>query len=371
MHDPRLNRLARLLVHYSLEIQPGHEVFISCSDIAKPLLQECFSEILKAGGHPSSQISIEGLANIFFDEADEKQLEYISPVDRCRIETMDRVLNILGGYNSKAMSNIDKNKLQLAQRSKAELIERYSEREAAGELRWSLCQYPTHSSAQEAEMSLSEYWEFVMEACKLNLEDPLAAWREFRDFQQRICDFLGERKDFRVVAEGTDLSYSAEGRVWVNCDGTKNMPDGEVFTGPIEDSVNGHITYSFPAIHLGHEVQNVRLAFKDGKVVEASADKGEEFLHSILDTDEGARYVGEAAIGTNYNITNFTKNMLFDEKIGGTCHFAVGRSIPESGGKNKSVIHWDMLCDLRQGGKYYADGELIHENGHFLKPVEF
>ncbi len=371
MHDPRLNKLARLIVDYSLDVKPGLEVCLQASDLAKPLVRECYREALRAGAHPTVRVAIDGIQEIFLKEAAEEQLSYISPLVWTRIEKTDRFLNILGGHNTKSLTNIDNAKLQKTQRAQAELVKRYSEREAAGELKWSLCQFPTHSGAQEASMSLDEYWEFVMEACKLNEDDPVKAWREFRDKQQLICDYLVEHSEFHVVAEGTDLTYSAAGRVWVNCDGTRNMPDGEVFTGPIEDSVNGHISYSYPAIHLGHEIENVRLEFKDGKVVDATADKGEAFLHSVLETDPGARYVGEAAIGTNYNIKHFTKNMLFDEKIGGTCHFALGRSIPASGGKNESVIHWDMLCDLTKGGRYYADGELFYQDGRFIKPIDF
>lgn len=371
MYDPRLDKLARLIVEYSLETEAGHEVIINASPLAEDLVGACCRAVVKVGAHPAFNIGLPGLNEIRINESSEEQLKYISPTVRTRFETCDRFLNIRAGYNSKALTNVDKQKMQIAQRASAELLEIYQRREAAGELSWSLCQFPTHSGAQDAEMSLAEYWEFVMEACKLNEEDPVAAWREVHDIQEKICAYLGEHKDFRVTAPGTDLSYCAEGRTWVNCDGRHNMPDGEVFTGPIEDSVNGHITYSFPAIHLGHEVQNVRLEFKDGKVVDAAADKGEEFLHSVLDTDEGARYVGEVAIGTNYNIKHFSKNMLFDEKIGGTCHVALGRSIPDSGGVNKSVIHWDMLCDLKDGGRYTADGETFYENGRFIKPIRF
>jgi len=371
MYDPRLKAYAKLMVNYALNVQPGKLVALRCNPVAEPLLREVYREVLAAGAHPYNQVSMDGLGEILFKEASDEQLKYIPPMAWTAVEKADYFLNLAGGRNRKSLSGVDPKRMQIAQQGSREIQERYMEREAAGELSWSLCQFPTDSGAQEANMSTSDYYEFVLAACLINEPDPVAAWKKVSKTQQKICDYLMTKKDFHVTAEGTDLRYCAEGRTWVNCDGRVNMPDGEVFTGPIEDSVNGHISYSYPAIHMGKEVENVRLTFKDGKVVDASADKGEEFLITMLDADEGARYVGEAAIGTNYNIKKFTKNMLFDEKIGGTCHFAVGLSIPESGGKNKSVIHWDMLCNLEKGGRYTADGETFYENGHFTKPITF
>jgi aminopeptidase len=371
MYDPRLKAYAKLMVHYALGVKPDSLVVINANPLAEPLLREVYREVLAAGAHPYNRINLDGLGEIMFKEASDEQLKYIPPIAWTTVEKADYFLHLGGGRNRKSLAGVDPKRMQISQQASKEIQERYMEREAAGELSWSLCQFPTDSGAQEANMSTSDYYEFVLAACLVNEPDPVAAWKKVSETQQKICDYLMTKKDFHVTAEGTDLRYCAEGRTWVNCDGKNNMPDGEVFTGPIEDSVNGHIAYSYPAIHMGKEVENVRLTFKDGKVVDATADKGEEFLIAMLDADEGARYVGEAAIGTNYNIKKFTKNMLFDEKIGGTCHFAVGLSIPESGGKNKSVIHWDMLCNLEQGGRYTADGETFYENGHFTKPITF
>jgi aminopeptidase len=214
-------------------------------------------------------------------------------------------------------------------------------------------------------MSLAEYTDFVFGAGLLDHDDPVAEWRRIDAQQEKICDILNTKSDLRIVSTDTDISMSIAGRKWINCSGHENFPDGEVFTGPVEDTVNGHIRFSFPGIYAGKEIEDIRLEFKDGKVVKATAAKGEELLQALLETDEGARFVGELAVGTNFGIQNFTQNMLFDEKIGGTVHLAIGASYPESGGKNKSGIHWDMLCDMREGGEIYADGELIYRNGNF------
>jgi aminopeptidase len=217
-------------------------------------------------------------------------------------------------------------------------------------------------------MSLSEYEDFVFNAGLLNEADPLAGWRRMSESQQRLADHLNGKSDYHVAAaNGTDIRMSVAGHRWINCDGHENFPDGEVFTGPVIDSVNGVVNFSFPAVHHGREVQDVHLKFRDGKVIEASASKGQDFLYSMLDTDAGSRFLGECAIGTNYNIKRYTKNTLFDEKIGGTVHFALGAGYPESGNKNVSGLHWDMVVDLRTGGYIEIDGVKISENGKFLR----
>ena len=241
-------------------------------------------------------------------------------------------------------------------------------RAQSGALRWCGTQLPCHAAAQDAEMSLAEYEEFVFRAGLLHLEDPAAAWRRISERQQRLADFLNDKREIHFRApHGTDLKLGIAGRRWINCDGHENFPDGEVFTGPIEDATEGVVCYSFPAVHGGREVENIRLVFRAGKVVEASATKGEEFLFAMLDQDAGARVLGEIALGTNYAITGYTKNTLFDEKIGGTFHAALGAAYPESGGVNESGLHWDMVCDLRRGGTVHVDGELISRDGRFTR----
>jgi len=241
-------------------------------------------------------------------------------------------------------------------------------RAAEGKLKWVGTQYPCNAAAQDAEMSLAEYENFVFAAGKLDKPDPVAAWRKVSERQQRLTDFLNGKREYRVVANnGTDVRMSVEGHRWINCDGHENFPDGEVFTGPVVDSVNGQVNFSFPAVHHGREVDGVRLTFRDGKVVDASATKGEDFLISMLETDAGSRFLGECAVGTNYDITRYTRNTLFDEKIGGTVHFALGAGYPETGNQNQSGLHWDMVVDLRQGGHVEADGVRINENGRFTR----
>ncbi|MCD4691032.1 aminopeptidase, partial [bacterium] len=303
---------------------------------------------------------------IFYGSAKQHQLKYLSPVAMFETENVDRVISIWGDENTKALSNVDPEKQKLRSRATMKLFKRFLERESAGELMWVGTQFPCNASAQDAEMSLEEYEDFVLNACLVNLKDPTAAWRKVHNKQKRICNKLDKIKKIRVVAKNTDLTMKVAGRKWINCDGRANMPDGEIFTGPIEDSIEGKIAFSFPACYAGREVHGVRLTFKKGKVVKASAEKGEDFLLAMLDTDEGSRHIGEFAIGTNYNIQRFTKNTLFDEKIGGTMHMALGASLPESGGVNESGIHWDIVNDMRDGGTIYGDGKIIHKDGKFV-----
>ncbi|MCE7908504.1 MAG: hypothetical protein DYH02_09095 [Candidatus Omnitrophica bacterium COP1] len=236
-----------------------------------------------------------------------------------------------------------------------------------GSLRWCLTLFPTEAYAQDAEMSLTEFEDFVYRACHVDLQDPVAAWKKVQRNQEKMVQFLNGTKKIRIVAKDTDLSFSVQGRTWINCCGTENMPDGEVFTGPVENSAEGTILYSFPACHNGREIENVHLTFKKGKVIQAHASKNEDYLNKMLDLDEGARYLGEFAFATNRGIQRFTRNILFDEKIGGTVHLALGASYPESGGVNKSVLHWDMICDLRKAGKVYVDGKLFLKDGEFTQ----
>jgi aminopeptidase len=244
----------------------------------------------------------------------------------------------------------------------------FMNRAAAGSLKWTGTQFPSQACAQDAEMSLAEYEDFVFNAGLLNHDDPVAAWKAVSQRQQRLVDFLNGKTEYRVVAaNGTDVRMSLAGSTWINCDGHENFPDGEVFTGPAIDSVEGQIHFSFPAVHQGRECDGVKLTFKNGKVVAASAAKGEDFLISMLDMDAGSRHLGECAIGTNYDITRYTRNTLFDEKIGGTVHFALGAGYPESGNKNQSGLHWDMVVDLRQGGHIEIDGEKINVDGQFTR----
>lgn len=366
MVDPRIAKMADVLVNYSLGLKAGDLFLIQSTDLAANLIKEVYRAALKVGAHPEVRIQLEGLDKLFLSMASDEQLQHISPAMELVYEKYDAFLGIKADQNTKALTSVDSRRIAMRQRATARLSKLFMERSAKGEMRWCACLFPTHALAQEACMALDEYYEFVMEACLLNEPDPVAAWQALHDRQEKYVHFLNQVDEIVVKAPDTDLRLRVGGRKWENCDGKMNLPDGEVFTAPWEDSVEGTIRFSFPGIYVGKEIEDIRLTFEKGKVVKASASKGAELLHSLLETDEGARRVGEFAIATNPGITKFTKNMLFDEKMGGTIHLALGNAYPETGGKNTSGIHWDMLCDMRDGGEIYADGKLIYRNGEML-----
>jgi len=369
MTDPRVEKLAELLVRYSAPVKPGDRVVIEADALAAPLIRAVYAHVLQTGGHPLVLAQLEGLDETFFRYASEEQLKHVSEVSKLIINTYDVRIALVADHNTKALSNIDPARMVLRSRARTELMETFMRRAAAGELKWTLTIFPTNAFAQDAEMSLDEYEDFVYGACLPDMNDPVAYWQRFSAWQQKIVDWFKDKKEVHITAPGTDLRLSVAGRTFQNCDGHYNMPDGEVFTGPVEDSLEGHVLFSYPAIHQGREVTGVRLWFEKGRVVKATADKNEEYLLKTLDTDEGARRVGEFAIGTNEGITRFTREILFDEKINGSFHLALGAGYPETGSQNKSAIHWDMICDLRQGGEIRVDGQLLHKDGRFV--IEF
>ncbi len=370
MADLRAEKLADLLVNYSVNVKSGDTVAIQGDTLAEPLLKAIFVKVLQAGGHPYFQTSLNGINELFFQYASDEQIRHIPPPGKLMNDTYDVMIHIGGEENTKALTNVDPAKIVARQQSRTELQKTFLQRAANGEVHWTLAQYPTNAYAQDAEMSLTEYEDFVYAACLGDLNDPINYWKRFSARQQKVVDWLKGKKSIHVTAPETDLTFSVAGRTFINCDGHENVPDGEVFTGPVEDSMNGHVYFSYPAIVNGHEVAGVRLWFEDGKVIKASAEKNEEFLLKTLDTDEGARRIGEFAFGTNLGITRFTRQILFDEKIGGSFHMALGASFPETGAKNVSAIHWDMICDMRKGGEVTVDGQLFYKNGQFMISLE-
>lgn len=366
MTDPRLTKMAQVLVHYSLALKEGELCSINTSPLAAPLVREIYREALLAGAHPLIRLNMEGLEELMLRHGSQAQLTHLPKFVEQEVEEIDARIAIMGSENTRVLSGSDPQKIALRRQAARHIMERSMQRSAEGTLKWCVALFPTNASAQDANMSLTSYEDFVYAACKVDQDDPIAAWKKLRADQQHIVDFLNTRKQIRLVSLDTDLTYNVAGRQWINCYGDNNFPDGEVFTGPEEYSAEGSIRYSFPAIYMGQEVNDIRLWFEKGKVVKATAAKGEELLHSLLDMDEGARFLGEVAFGTNYDIQHFSRNMLFDEKIGGTVHLALGAGYPESGSVNKSALHWDMLCDMRQGGEAYADGELFYKDGKFL-----
>lgn len=366
MRDPRLEKLADVLANYSVKVRPGDHVILSAPAVAAPLAREVYARVLQAGGLPLIFAQLPQMEEVLYAQASEEQLQHVPPPIRLAMETYDVFISIIGDENTRALTGVDPARMVARNRGWREIRELYMQRGARGELRWTVCLYPTQAHAQDAEMSLSEYEDFVFGACLPNPDDPIGWWRHLRDRQEKLVEWLRGKDQVHVSAPDTELTLSVAGRTFVNADGTNNMPSGEVFTGPVEDSVEGHVCFSYPAIESGREVEDVRLWFERGQVVRATAAKGEEFLLETLNTDEGSRYVGEFAIGTNTGITRFTRNILFDEKIGGSFHLALGAGYPETGSQNKSAIHWDMICDLRQGGAIRVDGELIYQNGEFV-----
>lgn len=363
MSDPRVTKLAKVLVHYSMPVLAGDWFVIRGTPLADALIREVFREAVLVGAHVETRVGLEGLDEIFVRHASDEQLTHISEAERLSSNKVNSSLNIMSPYNLKGMSGTDPKKMSQIGRARAELSQTFMRRSASGDLRWCITLYPTHASAQEAGMSLSDYEEFVYGAMLLQHDDPIAAWKAQGKEQQRIADFLTETRELRIVAKDTDLRLAIAGRQWVNADGTRNFPDGEVFSAPIEDSVNGVVTYTYPAIFGGREVDGIRLTFEHGRVVKAEAKIGDAFLNEMLDMDAGARTLGELGVGTNYNIQRFTKNMLFDEKIGGSIHLALGAGAPETGSVNVSSLHWDMLVDLRDGGEVFADGRSVMKAG--------
>ncbi len=360
-----LKKYAKLLVEYCLELQAGDKVFIQSTTLAEDLVREVYREAIKVGAHPEIDLMFRGKSKLFLDNANEDQLGYVSPLREYVFNHFDKYLYIRAPFNLREDSNVDSAKRTKRSLASKQLNAIFSKRTAEGSLVRSLCQYPTQASAQEAGMSLEEYQDFVFGACHLYDADPASSWREIRAEQQRFVDYLNQAKHIQYKNKKTDIRFSVDGRTWINSDGRVNMPSGEVFSGPVEDSVEGTVYFDYPSIYMGREVQGVTFEVEQGKIVSYSADRGEEILDEIMKIN-GARYFGEVAIGTNYNIQQPTKNILFDEKIGGTIHMAIGQSYIQTGGTNQSVVHWDLIADMKDGGEIYADGEKIYQDGKFL-----
>lgn len=365
MPDPRLEKLADMLVNYSIAVKPGDKVLLTGHCSAAPLLKEVYKKVLQVGGLAMTWLQPFEFQELFYRFASDEQLKYVPEPYKLMVETFDVNIHIASDENTRALSNIDPSRMVIRRKAYADINHTFLERAARKELRWTYAIYPSQAYAQDAEMSLAEYEDFVYQACMPDLDDPVGYWKRLSAYQDEIIAWLKDKKTIHVKAPGTDLRLNVAGRTFINCDCKENVPDGEIFTGPVEDSVDGHVHFTYPSIYGGRTVTNVRLWFEKGKVVKASADKNEEFLLKTLDTDEGSRYVGEFAIGTNEGINRFTGEILYDEKIGGTFHLALGEGYPESGSLNKSGLHWDMICDLRQGGEIRADDQLLYKDGKF------
>ncbi len=366
MRDSRAEALAQILVRYSTRVREGDICVIQSTTAAEVLVQAVYEEVLRAGGLPLMQLTTDGAQAAFFELAGPEQLDWIPPTSEWAAENADVRIAVMADVNARELSKADPKKQARVQKARKGLMETSMQRSAAGEYRWALTLFPTHAYASEAGMSLRDYEDFYYAACLATDDEPLTAWRRQSDQVNRLAEWIEDKQEVHIQGPGTDIKLAVGGRKWIPCTGEHNMPDGEFFTGPIEDSANGEIAFSFPASYGGRTVSGVRFRFEDGKVVDASAEQGEDFLIEMLDTDEGARRLGELGIGTNYGIATGTKEILLDEKIGGTVHLAIGMSYPETGGTNSSAIHWDMVCDLRESGSISVDGIELQRDGRFL-----
>lgn len=365
MKDPRVDKLADLLVNFSLDVQQGQRVMIQGDFGAEPLMTSIMGKCLQVGALPFFiPYSPQHHENLFRYASEEMFAKILQPYKDI-VETFDARLYIYGELNTKAASQFDPDIVSKYHAQAGKVSNIILDRSAKGEMEWVVSLYPTYAYAQEANMTLTDYENFVFSACMPDADDPIGYWKNVEKRQDKAIEWLKSKKQVHITAPGTDLTLSIEGRPFINCACQDNVPDGEIFTSPIENSANGFVHFTYPTLYQGFEVDDVRLEFKDGKAIKATAGKNEEYLLKKLNTDEGARFLGEFAIGTNEGIDRFTGKILFDEKIGGSFHIALGKSYAESKGKNESDIHWDMICDLRNGGEITVDGELFYKNGKF------
>jgi aminopeptidase len=364
MTDPRIAKLAEVLVHYSLDLQPGDEFCLQTTPLAQELNLAVCREALLAGAHVSVLANLPGMAELFYSTAGEAQLDHVPPLHRLVVEQFDARLIVIAPANTRELSGVDPERIRRAAGARAGLSKTFWERSASGAFKWCDTVYPTAALAQEADMSLREYEDFVFAAGMLDAPDPVAAWRQHGERQRELVRRLAGRDRVHLIGPDIDLRLSIRDRAFGAYHGRHNFPDGEIATSPVESSAGGWVRFSYPAITGGREVEGIELWFEEGRVVKESAGKGQALLTTLLATDAGSRYLGELGIGTNYGIRRFTKNMLFDEKMGGTIHLALGASLPEAGGLNESGIHWDLLCDMSES-EIIVDGQLFYRNGKF------
>ncbi len=366
MADARVEKLAQILVDHSAEIKPGDRVAIEATTAAQPLVRALCVTILERGGYPHLLLDLPDQDEILFAHARDEQLDAVPTFRKLAYEQFESRIRIHSDTNPRALSGVDPARQRRRQKAVSPILETQMRRGADRSFKWVTTLYPTEGYAIEAEMSLSDFEDFVYRACHADQADPLAYWHKVETSQQKIIDRIEGHDQVVLRGPNVDLSLSIKGRKYLNAAGKINMPDGEVFTGPVEDSINGFVRFSYPALYSGVLVEGVELTFNNGKVTRAQAEKNQPFLLEMLESDPGARYVGEFAIGTNYEIDRFSHNILFDEKLGGSFHMALGAGYPETGSQNKSIIHWDMICGMQKEAEILLDGEVVFKNGKFV-----
>lgn len=350
--DPRIEKHAQILVEWSTEVQEGDMVIIRAHPDAHDLVVALNREIAKAGGVPMVLMSSEEVSRAFFDGASDETLKILPEHQKAAVEAADVFIGVSAPVNTKAMANVDPKKQMISRKARKELSDIIMEK------RWCGTVHPCRTLAQQANMSLEEYRDFVYNATLID-------WEKASENMYLMKEHLESHDDIHFIGPETDLHASTEGRIWIASDGKHNMPSGEVFTAPVEDTVEGHIYFDIPFMEQGKVIEGVRLTFENGEVVDYSAEKNEEVLESIINTDEGSRYLGEMAIGTNRGIKEYTLNMLFDEKIGDTIHCALGRAYKDCNGTNDSAVHVDMIKSMEKG-KVLAGDEVIYEEGKYF-----
>jgi aminopeptidase len=352
---------ADLLAGYCLDVQADEAVLVRSTTLAEPLLLELQRAILRRDAWPLLRVELPGQMRAFYEDARDRHLDDYPDLAHIEAKKIDALLGIQAPGDTRELAGVEPDRIARYARARRPI------REATMKKRWCSTLWPTAALAEQAGMPAADFAAFVRGALFLDQPNPVRAWGGLRAFQERLIARLSGARELRLEAEGTDLTLGVAGRTWVNSDGRRNMPSGEVFTGPLERSANGHVRFTVRSAPAGVDVDGVELELRDGEVVAARAAVGDDYLQRALAIDDGARHLGEIGIGTNFGIARPIGTILFDEKIGGTVHIALGRSYPETGGKNKSALHWDLICDLRAGGRLTADGEVVQQDGRFAQ----
>lgn len=368
MTDTRIQKFAQILIDYSTNVKPGDRVAITATTAASPLVSALYQRVLERGGYPHVLLEFPEESEIFYSHANDAQMDFVPLFHKMAFEEFEVLIKVRSELNTRALTTVDPARLARRQKALSPLMEAQMRRGAEGALRWMSTLYPTPAYAMEAEMGIQEYQDFFYHACHADdlTPDPIAYWQSVEEEQQRAVDWINGHDQVVLRGPNVDLKLSIRGRRFINACGKSNMPDGEIFTGPVEDSAQGWVRFTYPAVYAGRVVEGIELSFEDGRVVKASAQKNQDLLLQMLNTDAGARYLGEFAIGTNFEINRFTRSILLDEKIGGSFHIALGAGYPETGSLNKSTIHWDMICDMRRDAEIVVDGEVFYANGKFV-----